>query len=140
GGGGLISGCATAAKGVRPEIRIFGVETAGADDVKQSLERGERVTIPPPTTIADGIRTQAPGVLTFPVIQRFVEDVLIVSDEDVLAAVRLLLLRLKIVVEPTGAVPLAAVLRGKLPPDCRRVGVILSGGNLDPDLIARLWA
>ena len=140
GGGGLISGCAVAAKGLRPAIRVFGVETEGADDVKQSLDRGERVFIPPPSTIADGIRTQSPGQLTFPVIQRFVEDVLIVSDADVLNAVRFLLLRLKLVVEPTGAVPLAAVLRGLIPEDCRRIGVVLSGGNLDPVLLARLWS
>jgi threonine dehydratase len=140
GGGGLITGCATAVKGRRSRIRVFGVETVGADDVKRSIERGERVTIPPPDTIADGIRTQAPGILTFPIIQEYVEDVLIVSDEDVLDAVRLLLLRLKIVVEPTGAVPLAAVLRGLVPADCRRIGVILSGGNIDPSLLGALWA
>ncbi len=135
GGGGLIGGCAVAACGLRPQIRIFGVETAGADDVRQSLERGERVSIPPPDTIADGIRTLAPGRLTFPIIQRHVERVLVVRDDAVLAALRLLLLRLKLVVEPTGAVALAAALGGLLPAECRRVGVIISGGNLDPALM-----
>jgi len=139
GGGGLIGGCAVAAKGLRPQIRVFGVETEGADDARQSLERGVRVTIAPPTTIADGIRTTAPGVLTFPIMQRHVEQVLVVSDAAALDALRLLLLRLKLVVEPTGAVPLAAVLGGLLPPECRRVGVILSGGNLDPSLLTTLW-
>ncbi len=139
GGGGLIGGCAVAAKGLRPEIRIFGVETEGADDVRQSLERGERVTIAPPATLADGIRTTAPGHLTFPIIQQLVEQVLVVSDAAVLDALRFILLRLKLVAEPTGAVGLAAVLGGLLPPECRRVGVVLCGGNSDPMLLARLW-
>jgi threo-3-hydroxy-L-aspartate ammonia-lyase len=139
GGGGLISGCAVAAKALRPAIRIFGVETEGADDVRQSVERGERVTIVPPATIADGIRTTSPGALTFPIIQRHVERVLVVSDAAVLDALRLLLLRLKLVAEPTGAVGPAAVLSGQLPAECRRVGVILCGGNLDPSLLTTLW-
>ena len=139
GGGGLISGCATAAKGLRPTIRIFGVETEGADDVRQSLAQGKRVKIAPPSTIADGIRTQSPGVLTFPIIQRYVEQVLVVSDAAVLDALRLVLLRMKLVVEPTGAVVVAAVLAGLLPPECRRVGLVISGGNLDPSLLSTLW-
>jgi threo-3-hydroxy-L-aspartate ammonia-lyase len=139
GGGGLIAGCAVAAKGLDPRIRIFGVETEGADDVRQSVARGERVTIAPPATIADGIRTTSPGALTFPIIQRHVEQVLVVSDAAALDALRLLLLRVKLVVEPTGAVPLAAVLGGMLPADCRRVGVILSGGNIDPSVLRTLW-
>jgi threonine dehydratase len=139
GGGGLLAGCAVAAKGLNPAIRIFGVETAGADDTKQSLERGERVTIPPPQTIADGIRLPTPGARTFPIVQALVEDVLVVSDDDVLDALRFALQRLKLVIEPSGAVPLAAVLRGLVPADCRRVGIVVSGGNLDPALLARLW-
>lgn len=140
GGGGLIGGCAVAAKGLRPGLRIFGVETEGADDVRQSLERGERVTIAPPTTVADGIRTTSPGQLTFPIIQQLVEQVLVVSDAAVLDALRFILLRLKLVVEPTGAVGPAALLGDLLPPECRRVGVVLCGGNLDPTLLVRLWA
>jgi threo-3-hydroxy-L-aspartate ammonia-lyase len=139
GGGGLIGGCSVAAKGLRPAVRVFGVETEGADDVRQSVARGERVTIAPPATIADGIRTTSPGALTFPIIQRHVEQVLVVSDAAALDALRLLLLRVKLVVEPTGAVPLAAVLGGMLPADCRRVGVILSGGNIDPSVLRTLW-
>jgi threo-3-hydroxy-L-aspartate ammonia-lyase len=108
--------------------------------VRQSLERGQRVTIAPPSTIADGIRTTSPGQLTFPIIQRHVERVLLVRDADVLDALRLLILRLKLVVEPTGAVPVAALLRGLLPEECRRVGVILSGGNIDPPLLASLFS
>jgi threonine ammonia-lyase medium form len=139
GGGGLIGGCAVAAKGLRPQIRVFGVEPEGADDVRQSLERGERVTIPPPSTIADGIRTTSPGRLTFPIIQQHVERVLVVSDEQALDALRLLLLRMKLVVEPTGAVGPAAVLAGLLPAECRRVGVVISGGNIDPAVLTKLW-
>ncbi len=139
GGGGLIGGCAVAARSLAPTMRIFGVETEGADDGRQSLERGERVTIAPPTTIADGIRTTSPGELTFPIMQRHVERILVVSDEAVLEALRFILLRLKLVTEPTGAVGLAAVLGGLLPPACRRVGVVLCGGNLDPSLLLRLW-
>lgn len=140
GGGGLIGGCATAAKGLNPTIRVFGVEPTGADDVRQSLVRGERVTIAPPTTIADGIRTTAPGVLTFPIIQKLVDDILVVDDALVLEAMRLLMLRLKLVVEPTGAVGVAAVLAGLLPAECRRVGVIVCGGNVDPVVLSRLWS
>ncbi len=139
GGGGLIGGCAVAAKALNPAIRIFGVETEGADDVRQSLAAGVRLTIAPPATIADGIRTTAPGQLTFPIIKRHVEQVLVVSDAQVLEALRFILLRLKLVLEPTGAVGPAAVLAGLLPPECRRVGVILCGGNLDPSLLRELW-
>jgi threo-3-hydroxy-L-aspartate ammonia-lyase len=139
GGGGLIGGCATAAKGLQPALRIFGVEPVGADDVRRSLVRGERVTIAPPTTIADGVRTTAPGVLTFPIMQRYVEQILVVDDAHILETLRTLMLRLKLVIEPTGAVGLAAVLAGLLPAECRRVGVVLSGGNVDPALLQTLW-
>lgn len=139
GGSGLLSGCALAAKTLRPNLRVFGVETIGADDTRISLAKGERVCIAPPSTIADGIRTQAPGALTFPVVQRYVETILVVSDADVLATLRLVLLRLKLVVEPTGVVGLAAVLAGHVPAACRRVGILVSGGNIDPALLVRLW-
>lgn len=140
GGGGLIGGCAVAAKALNPTIRIFGVETEGADDVRQSVERGERVTIKPPATIADGIRTTSPGKFTFPIIQQLVEQILVVSDPQVVEALRLLLLRLKLVVEPTGAVGPAALLSGLVPAECRRVGIIVCGGNLDPSLLTQLWS
>lgn len=140
GGGGLMGGCAVAAKGLNPDIRLFGVETVGADDTKQSLDAGERVTIPPPATIADGIRLTTPGELTFPILRAHLEDVLVVSDDDVLDALRFVLLRMKLVIEPSGAVPVAAVMRGLLPPTSRRVGVVISGGNIDPDLLSSLWS
>lgn len=136
GGGGLISGCTIAAKAHNPTLRIFGVETEGADDVRRSLACGERVTIDPPTTIADGIRTTAPGQLTFPIIQHYVEQILVVPDTAVLKTMLFLLMRMKLVVEPTGAVGLAAVMTGLLPPTCQRIGVIISGGNVDPALLA----
>lgn len=139
GGGGLISGCAVAAKGARPDIRVFGVETEDADDTRQSFERGERVTIAPPKTVADGIRLTTPGALTFPVVQRYCDDVLVVSDDEVLDALRFVIVRMKLVIEPSGAVPVAAVLKGLLPADCRKAGIIVSGGNIDPALLATLW-
>jgi threonine dehydratase len=138
GGGGLIAGCAIAAKGLNPNIRVFGVETEGADDTKQSLIKGERVKIPPPTTIADGIRTQTPGDLTFPVVQALVEDVAVVSDDDVMMALHFLLLRMRLVSEATGAVTLAALLANKLPHDCKRIGLLLCGGNIDPVLLTKI--
>jgi threonine dehydratase len=140
GGGGLISGCTIAAKGLDPEIRIFGVETEGADDTQQSFRQGARVEIPPPTTIADGIRLTTPGRLTFPVVQHYAEDIVLVSDDEVLAALRFVLTRMKLVIEPTGAVPVAAVAQRRIPEDCARVGVIISGGNLDPTLLGTVFA
>lgn len=139
GGGGLIAGCAVAADGVDPAIRVFGVETVGADDTKLSLAKGERVVIPPPPTIADGTRSQTPGELTFPVMQALLDDVLVVDDEQVLDALRFAITRMKLVIEPSAAVPVAAVMEGLLPDDSRRVGVIISGGNIDPSLLGKLW-
>jgi len=136
GGGGLMAGCSTVARALFPGVQIFGVETDTANDTYLSLRKGERVTIPPPPTIADGIRLTTPGALTFPILQRNLTDILLVSDDEVRAAVRYLALRARIVVEPTGAVPAAAVLAGRLPLSRgARVGVVLSGGNIDPSLL-----
>jgi len=141
GGGGLMAGCSTAALALRPAIKIFGVEADTANDTYLSMRKGERVTIAPPPTIADGIRNLSPGVLTFPINRRTVTEVLLVSDEEIAEAVRFLLLRGKVLVEPTGAVPAAALLAGKVPlPTGSKVGVILSGGNIDPELLARILA
>jgi threonine dehydratase len=139
GGGGLIAGSSIAVHGSNPAIRIFGVEPAGADDTLRSLRAGERVGIAPPSTIADGLRVAKPGALTFPAVQRHVEDIVIVTDDEILEAVRFALLRLKLVIEPSGAVPLAALLSGRLPQEVKRVGAIISGGNIDPPVLARLW-
>ena len=137
-GGGLFAGVATAAKAANPSIRCFPVEPADADDTRQSLLKGERVTIPPPTTIADGLRVQIPGKLTFPIIQRLADDVLTVSDDEIAATLRFILFRMKLLVETSGATAAAAVMFRKLPADVKRVGVVLSGGNIDPELLAKL--
>jgi threonine dehydratase len=137
-GGGLIAGCATAARGLSPGIRVFGVEPADGNDTQLSLAAGKRVTIPPPATIADGLRVPTPGRLTFPIVQRLVEAVVTVSEAEIREALRFLLLRMKLAVEPSGAVGVAAVLAGRIPGG--RVGVVVSGGNIDPALLAELWA
>jgi threonine dehydratase len=138
GGGGLISGCATIAKEMNPAIRIFGVEPEMASDVYQSVQAGRRVAIAPPETIADGLRTASPGKLTFPVIQKLVERMVLVSEDEIREATRFLMARLKLVVEPSGAVAAAAVLFHKVPEDLGNVGVIISGGNVDLELLATL--
>jgi threonine dehydratase len=138
GGGGLISGCSIAAKHLRPGIRVIGVEPADANDTFLSLAAGKRVEVPPPETIADGLRSPAPGELTFPIIQRNVERVVVVTDSEILDAMRFLLARLKILVEPSGAVTGAAALAGKLPAGLGRTGLVLSGGNVDLDFLAEL--
>ena len=140
GGGGLFAGASVAAKAVRPGVRCFPVESELSDDTRQSFRKGERVCIPPPATVADGMRTQAPGALTFPVLLANAEDVLVVSEDEIVETMRFLLFRLKILVEPTGAVAAAAALFGKLPADVKRVGVVLSGGNVDPEALARFIA
>jgi threonine dehydratase len=136
GGGGLLSGSATIARAIDPAIRLFGAEPAGANDTCLSLQAGVRVTVPHPDTIADGLRTPCVGELTFPVIRELVEGVLLVTDAEIREAVKFLLLHLNIVVEPSGAVPAAALLFHKLPPGIRTAGVVLSGGNLDFEELA----
>ncbi len=137
GGGGLLAGCAVAATELRPGVAIYGVEPEAGDDFAQSMARGERVEIPVPDTIADGQQTTSPGSLTFPIAQRLCAGILTVSDDELRATMRFAFERLKIVLEPSGASALAALLHHKLP-DARgkRVGVILSGGNVDAALFA----
>ena len=137
-GGGLFAGVATAAKAANPNIRCFPVEPEDADDTRQSLRKGERVTIPPPSTIADGLRVQIPGRLTFPIIQKLADDVLTVTDDEIIATLRFMLFRMKMLVETSGATAAAAVMFRKLPDDVKRVGVVLSGGNIDPELLVKL--
>src|SRR5690348_16601499 len=137
GGGGLLSGCATIAKELNPAVRIFGAEPEGANDTFLSMMAGERIAVAHPETIADGLRSPKPGELTFPVMKRLVERVLLVSDQEMREAVKFLLLRLKILVEPSGAAAAAAVLFRKLPSEIRRVGVVISGGNVDFDEIVK---
>jgi threo-3-hydroxy-L-aspartate ammonia-lyase len=138
GGGGLIAGTAIAAHAMRPGITVVGVETEAANHAYLSLKQDERVKIAPPDTLADGIRTAQLGTLTWPVIERQVAEVVLVSEDEVKAAMRFLLLRLKLVVEPTGAVAAAAALSGKLQRFGARAGLILSGGNVEPEVLARV--
>lgn len=136
-GGGLFAGVSTAAKAMNPRIRCFPVEPDTADDTRQSFLKGERVSIPPPPTIADGLRVQSPGTLTFPILQKTAEDVLTVSDDEIVETIKFMLFRMKLLVEPSGAAAAAAVLTGKLPSDTRRVGVVISGGNIDAELLSQ---
>jgi threonine dehydratase len=138
GGGGLISGCAVAAKHALPQCRVIGVEPEAGNDVQQSLRRGEIVHIDVPQTIADGAQTQAPGRLTFPVIRALVDDVLTVTDRQLVLTMRFFAERMKMVVEPTGCLAAAAVLEGMLDVRGQRVGIIISGGNVDVDRYAEL--
>ena len=138
GGGGLIAGTATAAKGLYPGIRIVGVEPEAGDDTRRSLEAGRRIEIPVPHTIADGQAVHTPGELTFSVNRRLVDEIALVGDDDIRAAMRFAFERLKIVVEPSGASALAALLTGRVGALPRRVGVIVSGGNIDTRRFAEL--
>ena len=131
GGGGLLAGCSMIAKHLYPAIRIFGAEPEGANDTFLSMLAGERVAVEHPETIADGLRSPKPGKLTFPILRRLVERIVLVSDDEIRAAVKFLLLRMKILVEPSGAAAAAAVLFRKLPSEIRSAGVVLSGGNVD---------
>ena len=130
GGAGLLSGCAVAARHLAPQCHIVGVEPAAGDDVTQSFRSGKIVTIAVPDTIADGARTTAPGSVTFPLVQRYVDEMATVTDDELLPAMFWLWERMKIVVEPTGALGFAALLHKKVKPG-GRVGVVLSGGNVD---------
>lgn len=136
GGGGLLSGTLTIVKALRPEIRVFGIEPELANDWYLSLQRGERLEIAPPPTIADGLRTPSPGQITFPIVRAAVEGVVLVSEDEIKATVRFLLTRMKMLVEPSGAVAAAAVLHRKLLADIGSIGIVLSGGNLDLDVLA----
>jgi threonine dehydratase len=139
-GGGLIAGSAVAAKHLRPQITVYGVEPETGDDVAQSLERGERVTISVPRTIADGLQVACVGRLTFPIIQKTVDRVLLVSDAEMIETLSWILERMKVLVEPSGVAGAAAVRHGKADFSGRRVGVIWSGGNLDRQRLAEFLA
>jgi len=131
GGGGLISGCAIAARHLSPQCRVIGVEPAAGDDATQSFKTKTLKTIAVPDTIADGARTTSLGSITFPLVMKYVDEMLTVSDEELLRSMFFLWERMKIVVEPTGALAACAVLQKKLNLEKLRVGVILSGGNVD---------
>ena len=138
GGGGLLAGCAVAAKGINPDIRVFGAEPELANDWALSMAKGEPVAVDPSRTIADGLRTPKPGAVTFPIVQRLVEGILLVTEDEIREMVRYLLTRVKILSEPSGAVATAAVVAGRLPSGIRKVGVTISGGNVDWDVLKEL--
>ena len=131
GGGGLLSGCAIAAKHLAPNCRVLGVEPAAGDDATQSFVQKRLISIAVPDTIADGARTPSLGKLTFPIVLRYVDDMLTVTDDELRRAMFFLWERMKIVVEPTGALAFAALFNGNLSLKNQRVGIVLSGGNVD---------
>ena len=139
GGGGLLSGVAVAARGIRPAVRLFGVEPVSGDDMRRSVALGRPVEIPVPRTIADCLQTTRPAERTLAIVMALTEGILTVSDEELVAAMRLCLARLKVVVEPGGGAGLAALLAGKIPDVAgKKVGIVLSGGNVDPADLGRL--
>ena len=138
GGGGLLSGCAVAAKHLNPACRVIGVEPAAGDDATRSFKTGTLQVIAVPDTIADGARTTSLGRITFPLVMRHVDDMLTVSDDELLKSMFFLWERMKIVVEPTGALAACALLEKKLAARGKRVGVVLSGGNVDVKSMAAL--
>lgn len=131
GGGGLISGCAVAARQLSPTCRVVGVEPEAGNDAQQSKRLGQIVRIDTPRTIADGAQTQFLGQLTFPVIQALVDDIVTVSDAQLIEAMRFAAARMKMVVEPTGALAMAAAMQGAVEVRGKRVGILISGGNVD---------
>lgn len=139
-GGGLLAGVATAVKALSPDTRLMGAEPAGYDDTLASLRAGERRPMTPThRTLCDALETPCPGELTFPIVQRHVSDVAVVSDAEVAEAVRYAAATLKLVVEPGGGAGLAALLAGKVEAaEGATIAVVLSGGNIDPDLFARI--
>jgi threonine dehydratase len=131
GGGGLLSGSALSARRLAPGIRIVGVEPEAGDDATRSFRTGVLQTVDNPQTIADGARTASLGALTFPLVRTLVDDMVTVTDDDLVRGMRFLWERMKVVVEPTGALGLAAALQGKVAVEGKKVGVVLSGGNVD---------
>ena len=140
GGGGLLSGCAVAASHLSPGIKVVGVEPAAGDDAARSFRTRTLQRVENPVTIADGARTQSLGRLTFPLVLAHVHDFLTVTDAELVEAMRFLWERMKLVVEPTGALATAGLLSGRLDTRGARVGVILSGGNVDLRAAAKLFA
>ena len=139
-GGGLMGGWSTAAKHLKPEIRIYGVEPETADDTKRSLSAGQHVEVAKNPTIADGLRVTTPGKLTFPIVQQNVDDILLVSDAELIETLTWMLERMKVLIEPSGVAAAAAVRHKKADFAGRRVGVVLSGGNIDLSKLAEYAA
>lgn len=140
GGGGLLAGSLLAAEALAPQCRVVGVEPAAGNDGQQSVKAGHVVQIPTPHTIADGAQTQALGQLTFPIIQRLADDMVTASDEQLVESLRFFASRMKIVVEPTGALAFAGAQHGNVDIHGARVGILISGGNVDLSRLARFLA
>lgn len=140
GGGGLLSGSAVSAKNIVPGCRVIGVEPELADDATRSFKTGVLHEVHDPPTIADGLRTKSLGSVTFPLVRRYVDDMVTVSEEEIVSTMYFLWTRLKIVVEPSGAVGLAPLFHRKLPIEGKRVGVIISGGNVDVRGVSQLFS
>jgi threo-3-hydroxy-L-aspartate ammonia-lyase len=138
GGGGLLSGCALAARGLHPNCKVIGVEPQAGNDGQQSFRNGRIVRIATPDTVADGAQTQALGAHTFPIIHSLVDDIVTVADSELTKTMAFLATRMKLLVEPTGCLAAAAVLEKKIAADGQRVGVVLSGGNVDLQRFAAL--
>jgi threonine dehydratase len=134
GGGGLLSGIAVAAKSMRPEIKVIAAEPMNADDMAQSFRAGKRIVTEKKFTIADGLRTNI-GQQTFPIVQHYVDDVVTVSEDAIISAMRTIWETMKIVIEPSAAVPFAAIADGRINVAGKRVGIILTGGNVDLDTL-----
>ena len=137
GGGGLLRGSAIATKGIQPACRVIGIEPELADDATKSFHTKTLHTVKNPPTIADGTRTPSLGKLTFPLVLEYVDDMKTVTETAIVEAVQFLFYRMKIVVEPSGALGLAALLSGAVSAS-GRVGVIISGGNVDGDMMSKI--
>lgn len=135
GGGGLIAGCSVAVKNLYPTVKVIGVETEGANDAYQSFRAGKIVKIPKAVTIADGMRTLSVGTLNFEIIRKYVDDVITIPDSAIFPMMRFFMERMKIVAEPTGAVAPAAVMTNGLHLKGKKVAAIISGGNVDPEIL-----
>jgi threonine dehydratase len=134
GGGGLLSGTALAVKNIRPDVKVIAVEPGNADDAAQSFRVGKRLVTEKKFTIADGLRTNV-GEHTFPIIQRYVDDIVTVSEEAIVSAMRTIWETMKIVIEPSAAVPYAGIIEGRINSAGKRIGIILTGGNVDLDAL-----
>lgn len=138
GGGGLLSGSALAAQALKPSVVLFGVEPEAGNDFQRSLQSGSIVEIDVPKTIADGLQTQAAGKLTFEIVQKYVKEIVTVSDDALRDAMRFAFERMKLVIEPSGAAGLAALFTGKIDVNTKKAGVIISGGNVDAERFIQL--
>lgn len=139
GGGGLISGCAIAAYQLSPHCKVIAVEPEVSNDTYQSFQSGVRTKHPAPNSVADGLNTPIPGMITFPLIQKYVHDVVTVSEREILETMYYLWTRTKIMAEPSGAVAIAAAFHNKIPVQGKRIGAVISGGNVDVRLVSKFF-